>query len=98
MRMSNGGVYREFKYGKKIGMKKYVVVTITADAKRKKLLNFDVRIEGESDSEPKSAVKHIGQKKQNMETGGLQQKVYSLQQRENLVKNLVSSKKESLIN
>ena len=59
MRMSNGGVYREFKYGKKTGRKKYVVVTITADVKKKKLLDFDVHIEGEGDSEPKSAAKHI---------------------------------------
>ncbi|MEM3830298.1 MAG: hypothetical protein QXP36_13955, partial [Conexivisphaerales archaeon] len=35
MRMANGGVYREFKYGKKKGRKKYVVVTITADVKRR---------------------------------------------------------------
>jgi len=59
MRMANGGVYREFKYGKKKGRKKYVVVTITADVKRKKLLDFDVHIEGEGDSEPKSAIKHM---------------------------------------
>ena len=59
MRMANGGVYREFKYGKKTGRKKYVVVTITADAKRKKLLDLDVHIEGEGDSEPKSAIRHI---------------------------------------
>jgi len=30
-----------------------------ADVKRKKLLDFDVHIEGEGDSEPKFAIKHI---------------------------------------
>ena len=59
MRISNKGLYREFKYSKKMGKKKYIIVTITADAKRKKLLNFDVHIEGQGDSELKSAVKHI---------------------------------------
>ena len=32
---------------------------IKANVKRKKLLDFDVHTEGEGDSEPKSAVKHI---------------------------------------
>ena len=49
MRISNKGLYREFKYNKRMSRKKYIVVTITADAKRKKLLNFDMYIEGQGD-------------------------------------------------
>ena len=45
MKMTNGGGYREFKYGKK-GKKKYLVVTITADIKNKKLLGIDAHVEG----------------------------------------------------
>lgn len=59
LKMGNGGSYMEFKYGKKKGRKKYVVVTITADVKHKKLLDLDVHLEGEGDSEPKSAIKHM---------------------------------------
>lgn len=57
MKMTNGGAYRERKYGKK--RKKYIKVTITADPKKKKLLDVDVSIEGEGDSEPDIAEKHM---------------------------------------
>jgi len=57
MKMSNGGEYRERKYGK--GRKKYTKVTITADPKKRKLLGCDVSIEGEGDSEPDVAKKHM---------------------------------------
>ncbi len=59
MKMTNGGGYREFKYGKKNKKKKYLVVTITADIKRKKLLGIDAYIEGKGPSEPKVAIKHM---------------------------------------
>ena len=58
MKMTNGGGYREFKYGKK-GKKKYLVVTITADIKNKKLLGIDAHVEGKGPSEPKVAIKHM---------------------------------------
>lgn len=57
MKMNNGGEYRERKYGRK--RKKYIKVVISADPIRRKLLDCDVSIEGEGDSEPKAALKHI---------------------------------------
>lgn len=57
MKMTNGGTYREKKYGKK--RKKYIKVSITADPKKKKLLDCEVSIEGEGDSEPDIAEKHM---------------------------------------
>ena len=57
MKMGNGGEYRERKYGK--GRKRYIKVTITADPKKRKLLDCDVSIEGEGDSEPEVAKRHM---------------------------------------
>lgn len=57
MTMVSGGAYRERTYGKK--RKKYIKVVITADPIRRKLLHCEVSIEGEGDSEPEAALKHI---------------------------------------
>lgn len=57
MKMNNGGAYRERKYGSK--RKKYIKVTITADPRKKKLLECTVDIEGEGDSEPDISQKHM---------------------------------------
>lgn len=57
MKMTNGGNYRERKYGKK--RKKYIKVTITADPIKRKLLDCEVSIEGEGKSEPDIAEKHM---------------------------------------
>lgn len=57
MKMGNGGSYRERKYGRK--RKKCIKVVITADPIKRKLLDCEVSIEGEGDSEPKTALRHI---------------------------------------
>ena len=63
MRARNSGRYLEMKYGRK-GRDKYVVVTITVDSKRKKLLGIDANVEGKGPSEPEVARKH-GEKLMN---------------------------------
>lgn len=57
MTLVSGGAYRERTYGKK--RKKYIKVVITADVRRRKLLDCEISIEGEGDSEPDTAEKHI---------------------------------------
>lgn len=57
MKMTNRGEYKEKKYGD--GKKKYLKVTISADPHKKKLLDIDVSIEGEGDSEPEVAMSHL---------------------------------------
>ncbi len=57
MKASNSGEYKERLYGK--GRKKYIKVIISADPFKKKLLDCDVSIEGEGNSEPKVALSHL---------------------------------------
>jgi hypothetical protein len=57
MKMTNRGEYKETKYGD--GKKKYLKVTISADPYHKKLLDIDVSIDGEGDSEPEVAMLHL---------------------------------------
>jgi len=57
MKMNNAGEYRQTKYGR--GRKKFLKVTITADPNDKTIYDLDVSVEGEGDSEPKVAEKHI---------------------------------------
>jgi hypothetical protein len=57
MKMTNRGEYKEKMYGD--GRKKYLKVTITADPNRKKLLDIDVCIDGEGESEPEVAESHL---------------------------------------
>lgn len=57
MKMSNRGDYKETKYGD--GKKKFLRVTISADPYKKKLLDIDVCVDGEGDSEPEVAVSHL---------------------------------------
>ncbi len=59
LKINNRGEYRMDKYGDKNRKKKHVVVVITADKKRKKLLDVDVFLEGEGDSEPNTAIKQM---------------------------------------
>ena len=60
LKTSNGGEYRQFKYGDpNAKRKKYLVVIITADVKKRKLLNLEIHIQGEGQSEPKVAEKQI---------------------------------------
>ena len=55
--MTNRGDYKETKYGD--GRKKFLKVTISADPHKKKLLDIDVSIDGEGDSEPEVAMSHL---------------------------------------
>jgi len=57
MKMTNRGDYKETKYGD--GKKKFAKVTISADPYKKKLLNIDVSIDGEGQSEPEVAMSHL---------------------------------------
>lgn len=57
MKMTNRGDYKESKYGS--GRKKFLKVTITADPYQKILLDIDVSIDGEGDSEPEIAISHL---------------------------------------
>ncbi len=57
MKMSNRGDYKETKYGN--GRKKFLKVTISADPYKKKLLDIDVCVDGEGDSEPEVAMSHL---------------------------------------
>lgn len=56
MKFENSGEYRARMYGKR---RKYLKVVISADPRRKKMLNCEVSIEGEGDSEPEIAMRHI---------------------------------------
>jgi len=57
MKLENGGEHRAKLYGKK--KRRYIKVTIVADAKTRKLLDCDVSIEGEGPSEPDVAKRSI---------------------------------------
>lgn len=57
MKMSNRGDYKKTKYGD--GKKKFLKVTISADPYKKKLLDIDVSIDGEGNSEPEVAMSHL---------------------------------------
>lgn len=57
MKMSNRGDYKETKYGD--GKKKFLRVTISADPYKKRLLDIDVCVDGEGDSEPEVAMSHL---------------------------------------
>jgi len=59
LKTNNAGEYRVFRYGEEGRMKKHLIVVITADVKHRKLLKVDARVEGEGDSEPKIAEKHL---------------------------------------
>lgn len=57
VKMNMSGEYFEEKYGD--GKKKFIKVTITADPYDKDLLKVEVSLEGEGDSEPQVAQKHM---------------------------------------
>ena len=60
LKTNNAGEYRVFKYGEEEKTKKkHLVVVITADIKHKKLLKVEAHIEGEGESEPRIAEKHL---------------------------------------
>lgn len=56
-KMTNRGDYKETKYGD--GRKKFLKVTISADPYQKKLLDIDVSVDGEGQSEPEVAMSHL---------------------------------------
>ena len=57
MKAGNSGEYMERLYGAE--RKKFIKVTISADPNKKKLLDCDVSLEGEGESESRIAVSHI---------------------------------------
>ena len=60
LKTRNAGEYRVFKYGDRDArQKKHLVVVITADVRRKKLLCVDVRIEGKGYTEASIAMEHL---------------------------------------
>lgn len=63
MKMTNRGDYKETRYGD--GKKKFLKVTISADPYKKKLLDIDVCVDGEGNSEPDVAISHLEQLTEN---------------------------------
>ena len=60
LKTSNAGEYRIFRYGDpNAAQKKHLVVVITADVRRKKLLGLEVHVEGKGYSEPRTAANHL---------------------------------------
>lgn len=57
MKMHQAGEYRRKKYGGK--KRRWVEVVISADPEEGRLLDFEVRMDGEGDSEPDVALKHM---------------------------------------
>ena len=58
-RSGNAGEYRTMRYGRRGKKRKYAVVVMTADVRRKKLLAVDAHIEGEGKAEPVIAGRHL---------------------------------------
>ncbi|HII17189.1 TPA: IS5 family transposase [Candidatus Woesearchaeota archaeon] len=56
-KMTSRGEYKETLYGD--GKKKYLKVTTTSNSRGKKLLDIDVSVDGEGDSEPEVAMSHL---------------------------------------
>jgi len=59
LKTNNAGEYRAFRYGEESKRKRHLIVVITADIKHRKLLKVDAHVEGEGESEPKIARKHL---------------------------------------
>jgi len=60
MKTSNAGEYRIFRYGDpEAKQRKHLVVVITADVKRKKVVGIEVHIEGKGHSESRTAAAHV---------------------------------------
>ena len=60
LKTSNAGEYRLFRYGDpEAKQRKHLVVVITADVRRKKVIGIDVYIEGRRHSESQTAAAHV---------------------------------------
>jgi hypothetical protein len=60
LQTSNAGEYRLFRYGDpETRQRQQLVVVITADVRRKKLIGIEVHLEGKGHSEPGTAANHI---------------------------------------
>ena len=60
LKTSNAGEYRIFRYGDpEARRRKHLVVVITADVRRKKVMGIEVHIEGKGHSESRSAAAHV---------------------------------------
>ena len=60
LKTSNAGEYRIFRYGDpEAQRRKHLVVVITADVRRKKVIGIEVHIEGKGHSEAETAAAHV---------------------------------------
>jgi len=60
LKTTNAGEYRIFRYGDPDArQRKHLVVVITADVRKKKLIGIEVHVEGKGYSEPASAAAHV---------------------------------------
>ena len=60
LKTSNAGEYRIFRYGDpEAKQRKHLVVVITADVKRKKVIGIEVYVEGKGHSESQTAAAHV---------------------------------------
>jgi len=60
LKTSNAGEYRIFRYGDpEAKQRKHLVVVITADVRRKKVIGVEVHIEGKGHSESETAATHV---------------------------------------
>ncbi|MGI0140727.1 MAG: transposase, partial [Thermoplasmata archaeon] len=60
LKTSNAGEYRIFRYGDpEAERRKHLVVVITADVRRKKVIGIEVHIEGKGHSESPTAARHV---------------------------------------
>jgi hypothetical protein len=60
LKTSNAGEYRIFRYGDPDAkQRKHLVVVITADVRRKKVIGIEVHIEGKGHSESQTAAAHV---------------------------------------
>src|SRR3989338_11515566 len=57
MKMHNAGEYRKIKYGGK--QRRWIKVVITANPLTKDMLDLEVSMDGEEDSEPEIAMRHL---------------------------------------
>lgn len=60
LKTTNAGEYRIFRYGDPDArQRKHLVVVITADVRRKKVIGIEVHIEGKGHSKPRTATSHV---------------------------------------
>ncbi|MGC8632358.1 MAG: hypothetical protein ACP5UI_01075 [Thermoprotei archaeon] len=61
LKTGSAGGYMTYRYGRPGRQKKHVVLVITVDVRRRKLLSADAYIEGKGDSEARTAAKMLAE-------------------------------------